>query len=246
MTSDILTLIPARMAASRLPGKPLAEIAGKPMICHVWEKAMAADLGPVVVATDSAEIMAAIKGAGGRAVLTAADHPSGSDRIYEALCHIDEAGKYNAVINLQGDLPELDPQLLHHLARLLDNPVWDLTTLVAPATAEEAAKPQIVKAVVSFSNRAQTSGKALYFSRAAVPDDARGRGPFQLAGGEVRHGAGAPLALLAGVVALVALIFDLVDRRHCVEIFKRHHHKAKDKMLWRITSMRRIWKQGGS
>ena len=131
MTSDILTLIPARMAASRLPGKPLAEIAGKPMICHVWEKAMAADLGPVVVATDSAEIMAAIKGAGGRAVLTAADHPSGSDRIYEALCHIDEAGKYEAVINLQGDLPELDPNLLHHLARLLSNPLWDLTTLVA-------------------------------------------------------------------------------------------------------------------
>jgi len=175
MTSDILTLIPARMAASRLPGKPLAEIAGKPMICHVWEKAMAADLGPVVVATDSEEIKTAIQASGGRAVLTAADHPSGSDRIYEALCHIDEAGKYDAVINLQGDLPELDPQLLHHLARLLENPVWDLTTLVAPATAEEAAKSQIVKAVVSFSDRTQTSGKALYFSRAAVPD---GPAPF--------------------------------------------------------------------
>ena len=175
MTSDILTLIPARMAASRLPGKPLAEIAGKPMICHVWEKAMAADLGPVVVATDSEEIKTAIQASGGRAVLTAAGHPSGSDRIYEALCHIDEAGKYDAVINLQGDLPELDPQLLHHLARLLENPVWDLTTLVAPATAEEAAKSQIVKAVVSFSDRTQTSGKALYFSRAAVPD---GPAPF--------------------------------------------------------------------
>ena len=175
MTSDILTLIPARMAASRLPGKPLAEIAGKPMICHVWEKAMAADLGPVVVATDSEEIKTAIQASGGRAVLTAVDHPSGSDRIYEALCHIDEAGKYDAVINLQGDLPELDPQLLHHLAHLLENPVWDLTTLVAPATAEEAAKSQIVKAVVSFSDRTQTSGKALYFSRAAVPD---GPAPF--------------------------------------------------------------------
>ena len=175
MTSDILTLIPARMAASRLPGKPLAEIAGKPMICHVWEKAMAADLGPVVVATDSEEIKTAIQASGGRAVLTAVDHPSGSDRIYEALCLIDEAGKYDAVINLQGDLPELDPQLLHHLARLLENPAWDLTTLVAPATAEEAAKSQIVKAVVSFSDRTQTSGKALYFSRAAVPD---GPAPF--------------------------------------------------------------------
>ncbi|EHI48582.1 CMP-2-keto-3-deoxyoctulosonic acid synthetase [SAR116 cluster alpha proteobacterium HIMB100] len=131
---------------------------------------MAADLGPVVVATDSEEIKAAIQSSGGEAVLTAADHPSGSDRIYEALCHIDEAGKYQAVINLQGDLPELDPQLLHHLARLLDNPAWDLTTLVAPATAEEAAKAQIVKAVVSFPDRDQTSGRALYFSRAAIPD----------------------------------------------------------------------------
>ena len=175
MTSDILTLIPARMAASRLPGKPLAEIAGKPMICHVWEKAMAADLGPVVVATDSTEICEAISASGGQAVLTAADHPSGSDRIYEALCHIDDAGKYDAVINLQGDLPELDPQLLHHLARLLSNPVWDLTTLVAPATHEDAAKSQVVKAVVSFADKAKTTGKALYFSRAAVPD---GPAPF--------------------------------------------------------------------
>ncbi len=175
MTSDILTLIPARMKATRLPGKPLAEIAGKPMICHVWEKAMAADLGPVVVATDSEEIVEAITATGGRAVLTAADHPSGSDRIYEALCHIDEAGKYEAVINLQGDLPELDPQLLHHLARLLSNPLWDLTTLVAPATAEEATKSQIVKAAVSFSDKTRTTGKALYFSRAAIPD---GPAPF--------------------------------------------------------------------
>ena len=170
MTSDILTLIPARMSATRLPGKPLAEIAGKPMICHVWEKAVAADLGPVVVATDSEEIVKVMNACGGRAVLTAADHPSGSDRIYEALCHIDEESRYDSVINLQGDLPELDPALLHHLARLLDNPAWDLTTLAAPASEEEAQKPQIVKAVVSYTDQEQRTGKALYFSRAAIPD----------------------------------------------------------------------------
>ena len=134
MTNDILTLIPARMKATRLPGKPLAEIAGKPMICHVWEKAVKADLGPVFVATDSPEIVTTIEDIGGQAVLTAADHQSGSDRIYEALCHIDAKGRYQAVINLQGDLPELDPILLKKLAELLRNPEWDLTTLAAPAT----------------------------------------------------------------------------------------------------------------
>ncbi len=170
MTTDILTLIPARMKATRLPGKPLAEIAGKPMICHVWEKAVKANLGPVFVATDSPEIVTVIEGIGGQAVLTAADHPSGSDRIYEALCHIDAKGRYEAVINLQGDLPELDPVLLQKLADLLRDPEWDLTTLAAPATMDEAAKSQIVKAVVSFKDRHKRVGRALYFSRAAVPD----------------------------------------------------------------------------
>ena len=170
MTTDILTLIPARMKATRLPGKPLAEIAGKPMICHVWEKAMKADLGPIFVATDSPEIVTAIESIGGQAVLTAADHPSGSDRIYEALCHIDEKGRYQTVINLQGDLPELDPVLLEKLAELLCNPEWDLTTLAAPTTDDEAAKSQIVKAVVSFTDSHRRVGQALYFSRAPVPD----------------------------------------------------------------------------
>jgi 3-deoxy-manno-octulosonate cytidylyltransferase (CMP-KDO synthetase) len=174
MTTDILTLIPARMKATRLPNKPLAEIAGKPMICHVWEKAVKADLGPVVVATDSPEIVKAVEGIGGRAVLTAADHPSGSDRIYEALCHIDAKGHYQEVINLQGDLPELDPTLLEKLAELLRDPEWDLTTLAAPATEDEVAKSQIVKAVVSFMDQSKHTGRALYFSRAAVPDGPEG------------------------------------------------------------------------
>ena len=147
MTTDILTLIPARIKATRLPGKPLAEIAGKPMICHVWEKAVKADLGPVLVATDSPKIAQTIEAVGGQAVLTAASHPSGSDRIYEALCHIDSEGRYEEVINLQGDLPELDPALLEKLAEMLRDPNWDLTTLAAPASPEEAVKSQIVKAL---------------------------------------------------------------------------------------------------
>ena len=174
MTTDILTLIPARMKATRLPGKPLAEIAGKPMICHVWEKAVKADLGPVFVATDSPEIVAAVRGIGGQAVLTAVNHQSGSDRIYEALCHIDAKGQYQAVINLQGDLPELEPVLLEKLAELLCDPEWDLTTLAAPATDDEAAKSQIVKAVISFTDWRRRAGRALYFSRAAVPDGPEG------------------------------------------------------------------------
>ena len=169
MTTDILTLIPARMKATRLPGKPLAEIAGKPMICHVWEKAVKADLGPVVVATDSPEIVRAIEAVGGQAVFTAAEHPSGSDRIYEALCHIDAKGRYKSVINLQGDLPELDPMLLETLAELLRDQNWDLTTLAAPASQDAATKSQIVKAVVSFTDNNRRAGRALYFSRAAVP-----------------------------------------------------------------------------
>ncbi len=174
MTTDILTLIPARMKATRLPNKPLAEIAGKPMICHVWEKAVKADLGPVFVATESPEIISAIENIGGQAVLTAAEHPSGSDRIYEALCHIDAKGHYQEVINLQGDLPELDPTLLEKLAELLRDPEWDLTTLAAPATEDEVAKSQIVKAVVSFTDQSKHTGRALYFSRAAVPDGPEG------------------------------------------------------------------------
>jgi len=144
------------------------------MICHVWEIAVKADLGPVFVATDSPEIAQTIEAVGGQAVLTAASHPSGSDRIYEALCHIDTKGQYQAVINLQGDLPELEPVLLEKLAALLLDPEWDLTTLAAPTTDNEAAKSQVVKAVISFSDRRRREGRALYFSRAAVPDGPEG------------------------------------------------------------------------
>jgi len=162
-----IIIIPARMAASRLPNKPLAEIAGKPMIQHVWERAMAADLAPVYVATDDRRIADVIERAGGNAVLTRDDHPSGSDRVFEAVEKIDPDKRFDDILNLQGDLPDMAPEVPHQLAACLDNSACDLATLVTKATADEVAKPQIVKAVISW--KPNGFGSAVYFSRAAVP-----------------------------------------------------------------------------
>ncbi|WP_284286428.1 cytidylyltransferase domain-containing protein, partial [Methylobacterium gregans] len=107
--SDPLVLIPARLAATRLPNKPLADIAGAPMIVHVWRRAVEAGIGPVVVATDTDAIAEAVRAVGGVAVMTRADHPSGSDRLAEALEQIDPAGHHDVVVNVQGDLPTIDP-----------------------------------------------------------------------------------------------------------------------------------------
>src|ERR1700722_1187622 len=107
--ADILILIPARMASTRLPGKPLAEIAGQPMIVHVLRRAQAAGIGPVVVATDSAEIAAAVDKSGGRPVMPRADHSSGSDGFSEALGKVDPGGSAKIVVTVQGDLPTLKP-----------------------------------------------------------------------------------------------------------------------------------------
>lgn len=165
-------IIPARMAASRLPGKPLADIGGKPMICHVWERAMEAEIAPVWVATDDERIAAAVRDAGGDTVLTRADHPSGSDRTFEAVSLIDPDGHHDIVLNLQGDLPELDPEIPAKLLRTATRSGAELSTLVAPASDEEAAREQVVKAVISWDadDGADGSvGRALYFSRAMVP-----------------------------------------------------------------------------
>src|SRR6266576_3438831 len=105
-----LVVIPSRLAATRLPGKPLADINGEPMIVHVWRRAIEAAIGPVLVACGEAAIVEAVKAAGGEAVLTRPDHPSGSDRIFEAVQKVDPAGRYDAVVNLQGDAPTVDPQ----------------------------------------------------------------------------------------------------------------------------------------
>ena len=168
-------LIPARMASTRLPGKPLADIGGQPMIAHVLERAEAAEIGPVVVACAEPAVAEAVEGAGGRAVMTDPDHPSGSDRIFEALEVIDPTGEHDAVVNLQGDLPTLDPALPARALALLTDPAVDIGTLAAEIVdPAERDDPSVVKAVVS-RRPAETHGQALYFTRATAPS---GEGPL--------------------------------------------------------------------
>ena len=170
-----IVLIPARMASQRLPGKPLADIAGRPMIVHVLERAEAAAIGPVVVACGEPAIADAVERAGGRAVLTRPDHPSGSDRIHEALQVMDPAGAHDAVVNLQGDLPTLDPALPARALALLADPAVDVGTLAAAIVDPvERDDPSVVKAVVSCRAGSQ-QGRALYFTRATAP---AGEGPL--------------------------------------------------------------------
>lgn len=172
--SRSVVLIPARLAATRLPDKPLADIHGEPMIVHVWRRAMEAEAGPVVVATDSARIAEVIAGVGGHAVLTRADHPSGSDRIHEAVETFDPAGAYDIVINVQGDLPTIEPKPLKAALGLLDDPAVDIATIVAEIVREEErTAPSVVKAVGTpiGTNRF----RALYFTRATAPT---GEGPL--------------------------------------------------------------------
>jgi 3-deoxy-manno-octulosonate cytidylyltransferase (CMP-KDO synthetase) len=167
-----LILIPARLASTRLPNKPLAEIAGQPMIVQVWRRAVEADLGPVVVAAAEREIVTAVEAAGGKAVLTDPNHPSGSDRIFEALQKLDPGGRHDAIINVQGDLPTLDPRSIRLALAPLAEPQVDIATLVTEITSdEERQASQVVKAVVSFAPGARI-GRALYFSRSLVPSGA--------------------------------------------------------------------------
>ena len=166
-----VVLIPARMASTRLPDKPLADIHGVPMIVHVWRRAMEAQIGPVYVACAEDAIKAAVEAAGGEAVLTDPDHPSGSDRIHEALGKIDPAGRFDAVVNVQGDLPTLDPHLLRRALDPLEDPEVDIATLAVEITREaERHDPNVVKAVVAFGKSG--IARAFYFSRATVPANA--------------------------------------------------------------------------
>lgn len=170
-----LVVIPARMQSTRLPDKPLADIAGRPMIVHVWQRAMAAAVGRVVVATDNKEILATVRAAGGEAVMTRADHPSGSDRVFEAVSTVDPAGDFEIVLNLQGDLPMLAPRLPRDcLAPLLtDGP--DIATIAAEITnPEDRTNPNAVK-VVGASTAVPGRLRALYFTRATAP---YGEGPL--------------------------------------------------------------------
>jgi len=163
-----LVLIPARMAASRLPGKPLLDIAGLPMIVHVLRRAEAAKIGRVAVATDTAEIAAAVRANGGEAVMTRADHPSGSDRIFEALQTLDPQGMAEIVVNLQGDFPTILPDNIRDVLAPLNDPAVDIATLAAEIhTEEEALNPNVVKAVGSPIGGRRL--RALYFTRATAP-----------------------------------------------------------------------------
>ncbi len=136
MTKSIV-VIPARRAATRLPDKPLAEIAGEPMIVHVWRRAMEAGCGPVLVATDSQAVQDAVARSGGEAVLTEPDHASGSDRIHEALQATDPERNFDVVVNLQGDLPTLDPQLVRKCVEALEESEADIGTIAAEIVREE-------------------------------------------------------------------------------------------------------------
>lgn len=168
MPNDVLILIPARMASTRLPGKPLADIAGLPMIVQVLRRAEAARLGPVVVACDDEAIATAVEKAGGRAIMTRADHPSGSDRIFEALGVVDPEGKVRTVVNVQGDLPTLAPADLAAALKPLDDPAVDIATLAAEITKpHERTNPNVVKVV--GSPIAPRRLRALYFTRATAP-----------------------------------------------------------------------------
>jgi 3-deoxy-manno-octulosonate cytidylyltransferase (CMP-KDO synthetase) len=170
---DTLVLIPARMAATRLAGKPLKDIAGLPMIVHVLRRAEAAQIGRVVVATDTAEIADIVTAHGGEAVMTKDDHPSGSDRIYEALGKLDPSAQIGTIINVQGDLPTIAPADIRAVLGPLQDPTVDIATLAAIiGNDDEHTNPNVVKVI--GSPLSENRLRALYFTRATAP---HGDGP---------------------------------------------------------------------
>ncbi len=175
MTKQALVVIPARLASVRLPNKPLADIHGEAMIVHVWRRARESDIGPVVVAAGEQEIVDAVAAAGGQAVLTDPDHPSGSDRVWEAVRRFDPDEEYDIIINLQGDLPTMEPGQIRLTKELLDDGAVDISTLAAEITEDyERREPSVVKAVISLAPGAR-QGRGLYFTRVPAPS---GEGPL--------------------------------------------------------------------
>jgi len=176
MSNNALIVIPARLEATRLPGKPLADIAGEPMIVHVWRRAHAAASGRVVVATDSDKICAVVRSAGGEAVMTRADHASGSDRVYEAVNKVDPDGEADFIVNLQGDLPSLEPHLVEACLAPLRAKGPHIATLAAEIhDAAERDNPNVVKVVGTPAGASPNVLRALYFTRATAPF---GEGPL--------------------------------------------------------------------
>jgi len=203
---DTVVIIPARMAATRLPGKPLADIRGEPMIVHVMRRAQEAALGEVVVATDAEAIAHAVTMAGGRAVMTSVDHVSGSDRIHEALMAIDPGGRFDTIVNVQGDLPTLAPDAIRAALSPLADPAVDISTLAAAITrAEERTDPNIVKVV--GTPVAPDRLRALYFTRATAP---YGEGPLY-------HHIGLYAYRRAALTRFVSLAPSTLERRERLE-----------------------------
>ncbi|MEH3146300.1 MAG: 3-deoxy-manno-octulosonate cytidylyltransferase [Methylobacterium frigidaeris] len=166
--SDPIVLIPARLAATRLPNKPMADIAGEPMIVQVWRRAIEAAVGPVVVCTDAPVVVEAVEAVGGLAVLTRPDHPSGSDRLAEALSVVDPEGRHDVVVNVQGDLPTIDPAVIAASVTPLADRTVDIATLCTEITREEERNdPNVVKVVGSPLGPERL--RALYFTRATAP-----------------------------------------------------------------------------
>jgi len=170
-----MIIIPARLAATRLPGKPLADIAGAPMIVHVWRRSVAAEIGPVVVACGDRAIADTIEKVGGRAVMTDPDQPTGSDRIHEAVMQIDPDRRYDAVVNVQGDLPLLDPSAIRVAVAGLADPETDIATLAAVITEAAALEDTSVNKIAAGFADPTRPARALYFSKAVVP---WGPGPY--------------------------------------------------------------------
>ncbi|MEJ1156845.1 3-deoxy-manno-octulosonate cytidylyltransferase [Prosthecomicrobium sp. N25] len=174
MSLSALVLIPSRLSATRLPGKPLADILGDPMIVHVWRRAREADIGPVVVACDDERIAEAVRAAGGEAVMTSPAHPTGSDRIFEALRRYDPDGRFDVVVNVQGDLPTIEASAVRAAFAPLDDASVDIATIAAEiAVEEERTNPNVVKVVGTPIGPDRL--RALYFTRATAPT---GAGPL--------------------------------------------------------------------
>ncbi len=204
--SDPLVLIPARLQATRLPNKPLADIAGAPMIVHVWRRAVEAGIGRVAVATDAPAVAEAVRAAGGEAVMTRSDHPSGSDRIHEAAELLDPEGRHDVIVNVQGDLPTIDPgAVAASVSPLLDRGV-DIATLVAEIRREEERRdPNVVKMVGTPVSPGRF--RALYFTRATAP---HGEGPLH-------HHIGLYAYRRAALARFVALPPSTLERRERLE-----------------------------
>ena len=202
-----IVIIPSRLASTRLPNKPLALIAGRPMILHVLDRAREADIGPVAVACADPEILDVVRADGGIAVLTDPSLPSGSDRAYAALAALDPLERHDVVVNLQGDFPTMPPEQLRVVLTPLSDPTFDIATLVTPIlTAEEAAAPQVVKAACAFDDGRMVS-PALYFSRAAIP---AGDGPLW-------HHIGVYAYRRAALARFVSLPESPLERRESLE-----------------------------